>query len=48
METIWLELVIVLLLILANGFFAGAELAIVSVRRGRMAQLAAEGNRRAR
>jgi putative hemolysin len=48
METIWLELVIVLLLILANGFFAGAELAIVSVRRSRMAQLAAEGNIRAK
>jgi putative hemolysin len=48
METIWLELVIVLLLILANGFFAGAELAIVSVRRGRIAQLAAEGNRGAK
>jgi putative hemolysin len=48
METIWLELVIVLLLILANGFFAGAELAIVSVRRGRIAQLATEGNRRAK
>ena len=48
METIWLELFIVLLLILANGFFAGAELAIVTVRRGRIAQLAAEGNRRAK
>lgn len=48
MEAIWLELVIVLLLILANGFFAGAELAIVSVRRGRIAQLAAEGNERAK
>ncbi|HXV19685.1 MAG TPA: hemolysin family protein [Desulfuromonadales bacterium] len=47
MDAIWLELVIVLLLILANGYFAGAELAIVSVRRGRMAQLAAEGNKRA-
>lgn len=47
MDTIWLELVIVLLLILANGFFAGAELAIVSVRRGRIAQLVADGNKRA-
>ncbi|MFA7536500.1 MAG: hemolysin family protein [Desulfuromonadales bacterium] len=37
----------ILLLILANGFFAGAELAIVSVRRGRIAQLAAEGDERA-
>ncbi|MDY0269540.1 hemolysin family protein [Trichloromonas sp.] len=42
METLWFELAIVLLLILANGFFAGAELAIVSVRRGRIAQLVAE------
>lgn len=48
METIWLELVVVLLLILANGFFAGVELAIVSVRRGRIAQLAAAGNKQAR
>lgn len=48
METIWVELVVVLLLILANGFFAGAELAIVSVRRGRIAQLVAAGNKRAR
>jgi putative hemolysin len=48
MGNIGLELVIVLLLILANGFFAGAELAIVSVRRGRIAQLAVEGSRRAK
>jgi len=47
MENPWFELGIVVLLILGNGFFAGAELAIVSVRRGRMAQLAAEGDKRA-
>ncbi len=47
MESIWLELVIIGLLILGNGFFAGAELALVSARRGRMAQLAAAGDRRA-
>ncbi|BCR03165.1 transporter [Desulfuromonas versatilis] len=47
MDTLWLELFIVLLLILANGFFAGAELAIVSVRRGRIAQLAAAGSKSA-
>lgn len=47
MDAIWFELVIVLLLILANGFFAGAELAIVSARRGRIAQMAAEGDQRA-
>jgi len=48
MESVWFELVLIVLLILANGFFAGAELAIVSVRRGRIAQLAAAGNGRAK
>ncbi len=48
MDSIWLEPVIILLLILANGFFAGAEIAIVSVRRSRMAQLASQGNGRAK
>jgi CBS domain containing-hemolysin-like protein len=35
MESIWFELVIIFVLILGNGFFAGAELALVSARRGR-------------
>ncbi len=48
MGTLWFEFVVVLLLILANGFFAGAELAIVSVRRGRIAQLVTAGDRRAK
>lgn len=48
MENIWFEFVIIVLLILGNGFFAGAELALVSARRGRMAQLAAAGDKRAR
>lgn len=48
MEGIWFELAIIFLLILGNGFFAGAELALVSVRRGRMSQLAAAGDKRAR
>jgi CBS domain containing-hemolysin-like protein len=33
--------------VLANGFFVATEFALVSVRRTRMQQLAAEGNRRA-
>jgi CBS domain containing-hemolysin-like protein len=37
----------VLLLVLANGFFVATEFALVSVRRTRVQQLAAEGNRRA-
>jgi magnesium and cobalt exporter, CNNM family len=37
----------VLLLVLANAFFVGAEFALVSVRRSRLATLIAEGNTRA-
>lgn len=37
-----------LLLVLANGFFVATEFALVSVRRTRIEQLVAEGNRRAR
>jgi len=47
MEGLWFELSIIVLLILGNGFFAGAELALVSARRGRIAQLAAAGDKRA-
>jgi CBS domain containing-hemolysin-like protein len=40
-------MVAVVLLVAANGFFVATEFALVSVRRTRMQQLAAEGNRRA-
>lgn len=42
-----LSLLAVFLLVLANGFFVATEFALVSVRRTRVQQLAAEGNRRA-
>ena len=42
------EVVIVLVLILANGFFSGAEMAIVASRRGRLRQMADEGDEAAR
>jgi putative hemolysin len=42
-----LSLLAVILLVLANGFFVATEFALVSVRRTRVQQLAAEGNRRA-
>ena len=44
----WLEAAIILLLILANGFFSGSEMAIISVRRSRIDQLAEDGNKSAR
>ena len=43
-----MELLIVLGLILANGFFSGAEMAIVASRRGRLRQLADQGDTAAR
>lgn len=41
------ELLIVFALILANGFFSGAEMAIVASRRGRLRALAEKGDRKA-
>ncbi len=48
MDTVWLELLLVFLLILANGFFAGSELAVISARKSRIAQLVSEGNEKAK
>jgi putative hemolysin len=42
------EILIILVLILANGFFSAAEMAIIAARRGRLQQLAEEGDRRAK
>ena len=43
--TVWLELAIVVGLVLLNGFFAMAEMAVVSSRRIRLQQMAEDGNR---
>lgn len=48
MREITAETIIILLLILANGFLAMAELAIVSVRKARFRKLAEQGDVRAR
>ncbi|HEU5075262.1 MAG TPA: hemolysin family protein, partial [Polyangiaceae bacterium] len=42
------EVFVVLALVLANAFFAGAEIAIVALRKGRIEELAAEGRGSAR
>ncbi len=44
---VW-ELLIIAALIVANGFFAAAEIAIIAARRGRLEQLAKAGDRAAR
>jgi len=46
-EAIAVELIVIFLLILLNGFFAGSELAIITARKSTIARLAAEGNTRA-
>jgi CBS domain containing-hemolysin-like protein len=43
-----LRIVVIFLLVLANGFFVAAEFALVGVRRSRVAALVASGNRKAR
>ena len=45
---LWLEAVLIGVLIVVNGFFAGAEIALVSARRSRIQQLADGGDIRAR
>lgn len=47
MESIAVELVVIFFLIMANGFFAGSELAIISARKSTIARLVAQGNSRA-
>jgi putative hemolysin len=42
------EIILVFALILANGFFSGAEMAIVASRRGRLRQLADAGDKAAK
>jgi len=46
-DTVFLELVVVLVLIVLNGFFACSEFAIISIRKSRVAQLVSSGNERA-
>jgi len=48
LDTVILELFVILLLVFLNGFFACAELAIISIRKSRIAQLVAEGDERAK
>jgi len=47
LDTVLLELVVIVILIVLNGFFACSEFAIISVRKSRIAQLVAQGDRRA-
>jgi putative hemolysin len=48
LDTVFLELVVIAVLILLNGFFACSEFAIISIRKSKVAQLVAEGDERAK
>jgi putative hemolysin len=42
-ESLWLEAALVLVLILANGFFAASEIAIIAIRKSRIDALLEKG-----
>jgi magnesium and cobalt exporter, CNNM family len=44
-STLWLEVIVILTLILVNGFFSASEIALVALRRSRIPQLLSEGRR---
>ncbi len=46
-ESLWLGATVILLLILANGFFAAAEIAVIATRRTRIDQMQGKGTRSA-
>jgi putative hemolysin len=48
LDTVFLELLVIAVLILLNGFFACSEFAIISIRKSKVAQLVAEGDERAK
>jgi putative hemolysin len=48
MSAIGVEILIVLLLVMANGIFSGSEIAVVSARKIRLEQMSDQGNRKAR
>ncbi len=48
MDTVTIELIVIVLLILLNGFFSMSEFAIISVRKSRISQLVSDGDERAR
>ena len=47
-SAVWFEALLILVLILVNGFFAGSEIAVVSSRRSRVEQMGRDGTRGAK
>jgi putative hemolysin len=47
MGSAWIQILIILLLIIANGFFSSSEIALISARRSRIKQLSEKGHKKA-
>jgi len=47
LQNFWLEMILILALIFANGFFAAAEIAIITIRKSRIDALLDKGVRSA-
>ncbi len=47
MGSTWIEIIIILLLILANGFFSSSEISLISVRKSLVLHLAEKGHKKA-
>jgi putative hemolysin len=47
LDTVFIELIVIVILIVVNGFFACSEFAIISIRKSRVAQLVSQGDERA-
>lgn len=45
--SLWLELLLIVVLAVANGVFSAAEIAVISVRKSRLKELVTDGNRAA-
>src|SRR3990167_11153773 len=43
LESLWLEAIAIMILIIANGFFSGSEIAIISARRAKIEALVKKG-----
>ncbi|MCJ7508411.1 MAG: CNNM domain-containing protein, partial [candidate division Zixibacteria bacterium] len=44
----WIEIILILALIVANGFFVSAEIALISLRRSKVRQLIDQGRKNAK
>jgi len=47
MQSYWIQIILILLLILANGFFASSEISLITLRKSRVRELLDSGNKKA-